>query len=58
MRKIVLDVRRYLLAVLAALAALLLRKMLSPLLGGTDNPYLTAWAAVVLSAWYWGIGPS
>jgi len=56
-RRISLDARRYFLAVLAALVALLLRKMLSPLLG-TDNPYLTAWAAVVLSAWYCGVGPS
>ena len=31
--------------------------MLSPLLG-TDNPYLIAWAAICLSAWYCGIGPS
>jgi PAS domain S-box-containing protein len=57
MRRITFHTRGYLLAVLAALAALLLRKMLSPLLG-TDNPYLTAWAAIVLSAWYCGIGPS
>ena len=32
-------------------------KILSPLLGA-DNPYLTAWAAIVLSAWYYGVGPS
>jgi PAS domain S-box-containing protein len=56
-RRISPDARRYFLAVLAALAALLLRKAFSPLLG-TDNLYLTAWAAVVLSAWYCGIGPS
>jgi PAS domain S-box-containing protein len=57
MRRIIRGARPYFLAVLAALAALLLRKMLSPLLG-TDNPYLTAWAALVVSAWYYGIGPS
>lgn len=44
-------------AVLAALTALFLRQMLSPLFG-TDNPYLTAWTAVVLSSWYCGVGPS
>ena len=48
---------RYALAIIAAIAALVLRKVLNPLLGG-DNPYLTAWAAVVFSAWYCGIGAS
>ena len=48
---------RYASAVLAAVVALLLRQMLSPWLG-TDNPYHTLWAAVVLSAWYCGVGPS
>jgi PAS domain S-box-containing protein len=57
MGRTISGARPYFLAVLAALAALLLRKSLSPLLG-MDNPYLTAWAAVVLSAWYYGIGPS
>lgn len=57
MRRITPEARRYLVAVLAAVAALLLRKLLSPLLG-TDNPYLTSWAAIVVSAWYLGIGPS
>jgi PAS domain S-box-containing protein len=57
MRRITVHTRGYVFAVLAALIALLLRRMLSPLLG-TDNPFLTAWAAVVLSAWYCGIGPS
>jgi PAS domain S-box-containing protein len=57
MPRITPDARRYFLAVLAAVAALLLRFILSPWLG-TDNPYLTAWAAVVVSAWYCGIGPS
>ena len=57
MLRITLHTRGYFPAVLGALAALLLRKMLSPLFG-TDNPYLTAWAAIVFSAWYCGIGPS
>jgi PAS domain S-box-containing protein len=57
MRRVTLHSRRYFLAVLAAMTALLLRHTLSPLLG-TENPYLTAWAAIVLSAWYCGIGPS
>jgi PAS domain S-box-containing protein len=51
------TVARYGLAVLAAVVALLLRDMLSPLLGVT-NPYHTAWAAVVFAAWYCGLGPS
>jgi len=48
---------RYAAAILAAVAALLLRKVLSPWLG-PDNPYLPSWAAIVFSAWYCGIGPS
>jgi len=31
--------------------------LLAPALGG-QNPYHTAWAAVVFSAWYCGVGPS
>jgi len=50
-------VRRYGQAILAAIVALLLRRLLSPLLG-ENNPYHTAWAAVVFSAWYCGLGPS
>lgn len=49
--------RRYGLAILAAIAALLLRRLLAPLLG-QNNPYHTVWAAVVFSAWYCGLGPS
>lgn len=48
---------RYGLAVLAAMAALFLRELLSPFLG-SDNPYHTVWAAVVFSAWYYGVGPA
>jgi signal transduction histidine kinase len=50
-------VRRYGLAILAAIAALWLRQLLSPLLGA-GNPYHTLWPAVVFSAWYCGLGPS
>src|SRR5215472_76113 len=48
---------RYVLAILAALAALLLRKALVPLLGD-HNPYHIAWLAVVFSAWYCGFWQS
>jgi hypothetical protein len=44
-------------AIFAAVAALILHKLLNPLLGG-DNPYHTVWAAVVFSAWYCGVGPA
>ena len=48
---------RYGLAILAAMAALLVRELLSPFFG-LDNPYHTVWAAVVFSAWYCGAGPA
>lgn len=48
---------RYGLAVLIAILALLLRKLLAPVFG-EQNPYHTAWAAVAFSAWYCGLGPS
>jgi PAS domain S-box-containing protein len=48
---------RYVLAVLAAIAALLLRKALVPLLGD-HYPYHIAWLAVVFSAWYCGFWQS
>ena len=51
------ELRRYALAIFAALLALWLRWVLSPLLGET-NPYHTLWPAVVFSAWYCGVGPS
>ena len=51
------NMRRYGAALLAAVAALYVRKLLAPALG-IDNPFHTAWAAVVFSAWYCGIGPS
>lgn len=48
---------RYPVAALAAFAALFLRELLVPLLGGHD-PYETVWLAVVFSAWYCGLGAS
>jgi PAS domain S-box-containing protein len=48
---------RYAMAILAAVLALLLRKILSPWLGA-DDPYLPSCAAIVFAAWYCGIGPS
>jgi len=51
------EVLRYILAILAAVAALLLRKALDPLLG-YRTPYLIAWLAVVFSAWYCGFWQS
>lgn len=48
---------RYLLAVVAAFAALLLRFVLQPLLG-SSNPYHTVWMGVVFCAWFCGLGPS
>ncbi len=47
----------YGLAVLAAIAAVFLRNLLTPLLG-IHNPYHTAWLAVIFSAWFCGLGPS
>jgi signal transduction histidine kinase len=49
--------KRYALAVLTAVVALLLRQVLAPWLG-PHNPYHTVWAGVVFSAWYCGLGPS
>jgi len=57
MQKPVNGVTRYGWAVLAVVAALGLRWLLTPLLGDTV-PYLTLWTAVVFSAWYCGRGPS
>jgi signal transduction histidine kinase len=51
------DLQRYGEALLAAVAALYMRKLLGPALGA-ENPFHTAWAAVVFSAWYCGVGPS
>ena len=51
------NVRRYGLAMLAAIVALVLRQLLTPLLG-ESYPYHTLWAATVFCAWYCGLGPS
>lgn len=51
------QARRYSAALLVALAALALRRLLTPIFG-EHNPYHTAWATVVFSAWYCGVGPS
>lgn len=48
---------RYPLAILAAVVAVFLRFLLTPLLG-SGNPYHTVWLAVIFSAWYCGFGPS
>jgi PAS domain S-box-containing protein len=50
-------VGRYAVSILAVVAALLLRKLLNPLLG-PQNAYHAAWAAVVFSSWYCGFGPA
>jgi signal transduction histidine kinase len=48
---------RYAIAVVAAVIALGLRVVLTPLYG-TGNPYHTAWLGVVFCAWFCGVGPS
>jgi signal transduction histidine kinase len=51
------NARRYGIAIAVAFASLLLRQLLTPLLG-TSNPYHTVWAAVIFAAWYCGAGPA
>jgi|SRR5215831_3575053 len=51
------PVFRYGLAIAVSCAALALRQILEPLLGA-HYPFQPAWAAVVFSAWYCGLGPS
>ncbi len=48
---------RYCLGVVAAAVSLLLRHLFAPWLG-PYYPYHTLWVAVILSAWYLGVGPS
>jgi PAS domain S-box-containing protein len=50
-------VARYGLAILSVVASLLLRRLADPLLG-PQNTYHTAWAAVVFTSWYCGLGPA
>jgi len=52
-----LPLTRYVVAVAAAVAALALRFVLTPLLGPA-NPYHTVWLGVVFCAWFCGVGPS
>src|SRR6185295_17176300 len=51
------DITRYAVAILATVTALLLRKLLDPLIG-PQYPYNTMFLAVVVSAWYGGIRPA
>jgi len=51
------SMARYSLALLTAILALILRGVFTPWLG-PHNPYHTVWAAVVLAAWYFGLGPA
>jgi signal transduction histidine kinase len=48
---------RYVVAVAVACLAILLRFLLTPLIGST-TPYFTAWFGVVFCAWFCGVGPS
>jgi len=48
---------RYGVAILSVVASLFLRQLLNPLLG-PQNTYHTAWAAVVFTSWYCGLGPA
>ena len=49
--------QRYLLAILVAVFAVLLRRVLTPVLG-SENPYHTVWFVVVFCAWLFGAGPA
>ena len=51
------DVKRYLIAAATALVALAVQGLLTLLLGD-HSPYHTLWVALILSAWYCGVGPS
>ncbi len=57
MRNLRHDTARYAVALLATAAALFLRKLLIPLIG-EQYPYNTLFLAVVVSAWYGGMGPA
>jgi len=48
---------RYAIAVLATLAALVIRWALNPVLG-SELPYITLFPVVAFAAWYYGIGPA
>jgi signal transduction histidine kinase len=51
------DARRYVIAIVAAVISVFLRRALAPFLG-VDNPYHVAWIAVTFTAWYCGAGPA
>jgi signal transduction histidine kinase len=51
------NLPRYVLAILIAIVSLFLRHLLLPLLG-VNNPFHTAWPAVIFAAWYCGMGPA
>jgi PAS domain S-box-containing protein len=51
------ETKRYGLAILAAVAALLLRSLLAPIVGN-QLVYMILWPAVVFSSWYCGVGPA
>jgi hypothetical protein len=48
---------RYGLAFFSVALAVLLRGSLIPLWGQGQHPFLTSYPAVLLSAWYGGLGP-
>ncbi|MGE0274992.1 MAG: response regulator [Nitrospiraceae bacterium] len=48
---------RYGVAVLVVIAALGLRLLLNPILGGISVPFITFFFAVMVAAWYGGAGP-
>jgi K+-sensing histidine kinase KdpD len=50
------TIGRYMLAIAAAVATLLLREVLGAAFG-THYPYHTAWLAIIFAAWYCGVGP-
>lgn len=57
MRRFPQVLLNYTIAIVVAVAAVGLRKLLDPLLG-SDNPYHTVWLAVMFSAFYCGLGPA
>lgn len=57
MRRIHRNDLRYALGALAGIAALLLRRLLDPMVKDQD-PYHSLWLAIIFTAWYCGVGPS
>lgn len=45
-------------AVLATIAATLLRMALTPLVGDTAVPYIIYFPAVLATGWFWGLRPA